>query len=580
MSTPHRRRGGCLLITVLIAVLALSGCGRVVVLDGTAAPRYPQPPTPDIAQLPELPAYKGAPTWSEFKDGVAKAIATGVKNGAVTDHARLDQIVDKLTDGDHDNPGVRVVMATVLSMAKKQSKAPAQIAKSGRTAEDGAVAWAPCGDDGLECASLKVPLDYDKPNGDTIEIKLDRYEAKKPGKRIGVLLGNPGGPGGSGIDFLPAWYGGLSNEIKDSFDVVSFDPRGVGQSDPFYCGPVTGSSDVNPNPKTSAEESAYTEQAAKFADACAKAGTDVLGHMGTKDVARDMEKIRTAMGEDQISYVGYSYGTAIGQTYANMFPDKVRAFVLDGVMDPALTKQQLSSAQTAAFDKALHRFTGSCEKVCIGLAQYLTATLEDDNIKSKYLTSSDYVDQTYLNIGISAALYSAKRWPYLGWALRQAAADKDGTLLALSVDDYTGRSIFSGEYTSNGDDSYSAVMCRDFATSSLDDAYAMSRSGNRLHPVFANRPDVICNEWPVPPDPLGALTWPKGTPVLLVSTTGDPATPHEMGKSVAARNPSAVLLTHNGDGHTAYSNGDSCIDDKVNAFLIDVEAPKKGTVCK
>ncbi|PRZ33878.1 alpha/beta hydrolase family protein [Antricoccus suffuscus] len=579
MSTPYRRRGVYLLITALVAILALSGCGRVVVLDGTAAPRYPQPDAPDVAKLPDLPAYKNTLTWSEFKDGVAKAISTGVKNGAVTDHSRIDQIVYKLADADHDDPGVQVVMATVLSMAKTQSKAPAQIAESGRSAEDGALAWAPCGDDGLECASLKVPLDYDNP-GDTIEIKLDRYKAKDPDKRIGVLLGNPGGPGGSGIDFLPAWYGGLSDEIKDSFDVVSFDPRGVGQSDPFYCGPVSGSSDVNPDPKTKAEEDAYTEQAGKFADACAKAGKDMLKHMGTKDVARDVEKIRTAMGEDQISYVGYSYGTAIGQTYANMFPGKVRAFVLDGVMNTAVTKQQLSSAQTAAFDKALRRFSGSCEKVCTGLAQYLTTKLQDDNIESKYLSSSDYVDQTYLNIGISAALYSAKRWPYLAWALREAAADSDGTLLALSVDDYTGRSIFSGEYTSNGDDSFSAVMCRDFATSSLDDAYAMSRSDNRLHPVFANRPDVICNEWPVPPDPLGALTWPKGTPVLLVSTTGDPATPHEMGKSVAARNPSAVLLTHDGDGHTAYSNGDSCIDDKVNKFLLDVKAPKKGTVCK
>ena len=580
MSTPYRRRGVYLLITALVAILALSGCGRVVVLDGTAAPRYPQPPTPDVEALPELPAYKGTPTWSEFEDGIDKAIETGTKNGSVTDHARLDLIVNKLADADHDDPGVQVVMATVLSMAKKQSKAPAQIAESGRTAEDGALEWAPCGDDGLECASLKVPLDYDDPNGDTIEIKLDRYQAKKPDERIGVLLGNPGGPGGSGIDFLPSWYGGLSDEIKDSFDVVSFDPRGVGQSDPFYCGPVNGSSDVNPDPKTDDEEAAYTEQAGKFADACAAGGTDLLEHMGTKDVARDVEKIRKAMAEDQISYVGYSYGTAIGQTYANMFPGKVRAFVMDGVMDPALTKQQLSSAQTAAFDRALRRFSGSCEKVCTGLAQYLTTKFEDDNIDSKYLTSSDYVDRTYLNIGISAALYSESRWPNLAWALREAAANEDGTLLALSVDSYTGRSIFSGEYSSNGDDSFSAVMCRDFATSSLDDAYAMSRSDNRLHPVFAGRPDVICNEWAVPADPLGPLTWPEDTPVLLVSTTGDPATPHEMAKSVAARNPSAVLLTYNGDGHTAYSKGDSCIDDKVDAFLMDIKAPKKGTVCK
>lgn len=580
MTGSHRRRSAYLVATAILAIMTVAGCGRVVLLQGTAAAQYPQPAIPDISTLPELPAYKNTPTWSEFKSGIAQAIKTGTANGSVTDHSRLDLIVDKLADADHSDPGVKVVMATVLRMAESQSQAPAQIAESGRSAEDGNLVWSTCGADGLECASLKVPLDYDKPNGDSIEIKLDRYKAADPDKRIGVLLSNPGGPGGSGIDFLPSWYAGLSADIRDSFDVVSFDPRGVGQSDPFYCGPVSGSSDVNPDPKTEKDEQAYTEQAQKFADACADAGTDVLKHLGTKDVARDMDKIRTALGEDKISYVGYSYGTAIGQTYASMFPDRVRAFVLDGVLDTALTKQQVSSAQTAAFDKALRRFSGSCPKVCTGLALYLAGKLHDDNIESKYLSGSDYVDSTYLNIGISSALYSVDSWPYLAWALREAAVDDDGTLLALSVDNYTGRSIFSGEYSSNGDDSYDAVMCRDFATSSLKSAYAMSRSDNRLHPVFAGRPDVICNEWAVPPDPLGPLTWPKGTPVLLVSTTGDPATPHEMGKAVAARNPSAVLLTHEGDGHTAYTDGDACIDDKVDAYLLSVKAPKKGTVCK
>ena len=189
---------------MLIVMLAVGSCGRIVVLEGKAASRYPQPAAPDVDNLPQLPDYKKTPTWSEFKSNVAKAIQEGEKNGSVTDHSRIDEIVANLAKADHDEPGVQVVMATVLSMAKSQSKAPAQIAESGRTAEDGELSWGPCGGDGLECASLKVPLDYNNPGGDTIEIKLDRYAAKDPGKRIGVLLGNPGGPGGSGIDFLPS----------------------------------------------------------------------------------------------------------------------------------------------------------------------------------------------------------------------------------------------------------------------------------------------------------------------------------------------------------------------------------------
>ena len=566
---------------MLIVMLAVSSCGRIVVLEGKAAPRYPRPAAPDVDNLPQLPDYKKTPTWSEFKSNVAKAIQEGENNGSVTDHSRIDEIVANLAKADHDEPGVQVVMATVLSMAKSQSKAPAQIAESGRTADDGELSWGPCGGDGLECASLKVPLDYNNPGSDTIEIKLDRYPAKDPGKRIGVLLGNPGGPGGSGIDFLPSWYAGLSDEIKDSFDVVSFDPRGVGQSDPFFCGkPSESYSDANSDPQTKEEEEAYTSEAAKFAEGCGKTGDDVLSHLGTKDVARDLDEIRKAMGEEQITYVGYSYGTAIGQTYANMFSEHIRALVLDGVMDTAVTKQELSSAQTAAFDNALRRFAKSCPDVCTGLAEYLTPKVKDDPIDSKYLSKSDYVDQTYLNVGISATLYLAKRWPLLAWALREAAVNHDGTLLALSVDSYTGRSVFSGEYSSNGDDSFSAVMCRDFETSSLDEAYKMSRSDNRLHPVFAGRPDVICNEWAVSPDALGPLAWPKATKVLLVSTTGDPATPHKMAQAVASRNPSAVLLTHNGDGHTAYSAGDECVDSKVDKFLLKEKLPAKGSVCK
>lgn len=581
MPTAGNRRARILSILIVFGCcLVLAGCNRVDYVEGNGKPRFPVPVLPtNVSALPELPALANTPSWDEFKSGIQAAIDYGTKSGVVTDHARLDAIVKALSKGNHDDPAVKVVMKYVLLLATNEAQSLPPIAPSSDAAGAGTLSWKPCEADGLQCASLKVPLDYTKPSGASVDIKMDRYPARKPDQRIGVLMANPGGPGGSGLDFLPAWYSGLSDELKDHFDIVSFDPRGVGQSDPFVCGKPKSPGDTSPNPKTPAEEAAYTALAKSYGDACDTIDPQMLQNIGTKNVARDMDEMRKAMGEDKITYLGYSYGTEIGQVYANLFPDQVRAFVLDGVVDPGLTKQQLSTAQTAAFDNALSRFAKSCPKVCTGLGQYVVQQSGNKQIDSKYLGSSDYVDPNYADTAISAMLYSKSRWPLLAWALREAAVDKDGTLLALAVDSYSGRSIFTGESSSNGDDSFIAIMCRDFAISSLPDAYRMSRTSNRLHPIFASNPDVLCNEWPSQPDVIGPVTWPKSVPVLLVSTTGDPATPHKLAQNVAARNPSAVLLTHDGDGHTAYSSGDNCIDAKVNQFLIDVKAPKKGTVC-
>lgn len=562
----------------LSLILVLSGCDPKI-LFGAASPQYPQPTLPSPEKIPELAALPDLPTWEEFKKTTDDAIAYGEKNGSVTNHDRLDSIVAKLDGADHDDPGVRLVMRTVMRAAVNQSQEPATVDAAGKSSS-ATLTWTSCGADGLECASLQVPLDYDKPDGPTIDIAIDRYKATDPSKRIGIMLSNPGGPGGSGVDFLPGWYGDLSPEIKASFDVMSFDPRGVGQSAPVICGqPDEPFAQVDSTPETQKQEKAYAKEAAKFASACKNGAGDLLGNVGSRDVAQDMDEIRKAMNEDQISYVGYSYGTVIGQVYANMFPKQVRALVLDGVVDTAKTKQSLSSVQSKAFDNALRRFAKSCQKVCNGLAQYVGQKAADEPIDSKFV--DEKVDDSAVQVGILGTLYSAENWPLLSWALREAAVNKDGTLLALARDNYAGVSIFDGQNAGGGggDDSYFAVMCGDFAVTSLDTAFAMSRSDNRLHPVFAQAPDVLCNEWKPKADPIGAITWPAKTPILLVSTTGDPATPHSMGQAVAARNPSAVLLTHNGDGHTVYARGNKCIDPKVDAFLLKVTLPAKAIVC-
>ena len=576
----HRDRRGVLAL-LLAMVLLMAGCSTEVV-TGQASAKYPMPKLADPENIPELDPLDESPTWSQFIDSLETSVKRGTSNGTVSDISRLAAIVDALSDADHSDPGVQAIMRTVMRAARTPSHPPPTIEQSGKAASAGTLDWQPCGDDGLECASLQVPVDYDNPGGETIEIKIDRYPATDPAKRIGVLLSNPGGPGGSGLDFLPGWYESLSDEIKASFDIISFDPRGVGQSDGLTCGNVDTSANPNPYPNGDAEEDEFTEYAEDAAAACQQAGP-LLDHVGAVNVVKDMEEMRKAMGEEQISYVGYSYGTVLGQVYANLYPESLRATVLDGMVDTAITKQELSSKQNAAFDNALRRFAKTCPEACTGLAQYVVQQAAQTPYPSKYLTSEESVDDYIASLSISSMLRTPENWPLLAWSLREAAANGDGTLLMLIAELGAGISIFDGS-VSGGDglsgDAFNAVMCEDFDVSPLDEAYQMARTDNRLHPVFASPPDVLCNVWPTEREPLGPLTWPEDLPMLLVSTTGDPATPHSMAQTVVSRNPSAVLLTHNGDGHTVYGGEDECVDANVDKFLIDLELPEKGTVCK
>lgn len=587
-----RRRRLVSAVAAVLLVGTTAGCGAVV-LPGGASPAFVRPSAPDPDQLPELEAPDELPTTSEFEERIDEALATG----EIPDHDYLDFLVDGLTGEDPDDPDTRLAMGMVLSSVRRLLNAPEQVdtGSGASPASSDAIDWRPCpsdtsGDgtdtqssggpstDGMECGELLVPVDWDDPDGQTLTIAMDRFPARKPDERIGVLMANPGGPGGSGVDFLPFWYDDLSDDIRDRFDVMSFDPRGVGQSDPVQCGsPPEPFEDVDDTPDTEQEEKDFVEEMQKVAAGCENGAADLLAHVGTSDVAHDMEAMREAMGEDQLSFVGYSYGTMIGQVYANAYPDRVRAFVLDGVMDPALNLQELDAEQIRAFDAALRRFEKTCPDVCGGLAEYVLDESEKSDIETPV---NDWpADPTTVRIAVLSLLYSEADWPVLAMALRQAAVEDDSTLLTLAADDYSGRNVFTGDWDSSGD-AYDAVMCRDFASDEdVHATFVSARQQARLYPVFAGSPRVLCNEWPVEAAPAGALDWPKDTPVLLVSTTGDPATPHSMGQAVAERT-GAPLLTHDGEGHTVYADGIDCIDDKVNAFLLDGTEPKPGTICK
>lgn len=431
-----------------------------------------------------------------------------------------------------------------------------------------------------------MPVDYAHPNGDTLDLALVKHPATSASDRIGPLLVNPGGPGGSGIDLAVnnLW----PSEISKHFDIIGFDPRGVGKSSPLECHDnLEAMYSVNPAPRTPKAVATLESVSKTFVQGCDAKYGDLLAHLGTRDVARDMDQIRKGLGEDKISYLGYSYGTSIGQVYADLFPTKVRAMVLDGVVKLGQPGLEASADQGIAFDKALDNFFENCK------AQASCPLGKDpakvyDRIAAKLLVKplpTDDGSRTLpiglFHLGVGQALYAEFLWPQLASALHQADQGNGTGILALA-DQYLGRQP-DGTYD-NGIEIYFAVSCLDWSWPSQPDAYlaagrAAAVKGPRLAEGIVT--DYIrCAYWPTPPQP---LTPPKakGSPlIVVVSTTADPATPYVNGVDLAKQLPDAALITKVGTTHTAYNQGSSCVDDPVNAYLISLQRPEKGLRCK
>jgi len=439
------------------------------------------------------------------------------------------------------------------------------------------ITWDDCG--AVECATLSVPLDYAEPTGDTIELYVARTPAS--GERYGALFINPGGPGGSAAeyaDYLPF----LLPDVADHYDIVGMDPRGVGGSTPITCGvdpeELYG---VDPTIDSPADRQALLDVTEAYVGDCAAKYPDLLAHLGTKDVARDMDTVRAAMGDDQLSYLGYSYGTAIGQEYAGLFPDRVDKMILDGVLALGPTGLEQADEQALGFETALQRFVDHCNAAegCDISGEALQA-VEDVLAMAEQPGGIPAPDADRpagpgeVNLGLSYALYSESLWPQLDSALA-AARGGDGSELVDLADGYLGLAGF---------EVYFAVNCLDFAWPSGDvDAFfraAKATAAKAPHFGEALVNDYIrCADWPVAPEPLTKVTAPGAPPILVVSTTGDPATPYEAGVAVADTLESGVLITNEGDGHTAVGQGKSCIDDLVTAYLVDDVVPDDGTRC-
>ena len=450
-----------------------------------------------------------------------------------------------------------------------------------------AINWQSCGGS-FECATFKVPVDYANPGGKTLDLALLKQPAKDPSKRIGTLMANPGGPGASAIDFVRIWATVLSKDIRDRFDIVTFDPRGVGQSSPIVChDDLQKLIALDPSPDNAAEWEGVKAESKVFADACAKKYGDLLSALGTKNVARDMDTIRAALGEEKLTYIGYSYGTVIGSVYADMFPTHVRAFVLDGAVDLSLGFEETIGTQAVGFERALAAYEADCDqKKCAAAPNGNTAKVIDDLLASveKAPLPAPSADRAAgpgeVLLGIIEAMYSKFSWRGLTDALTQANKG-DGSAMVKLADQYLQRET-DGSYP-NLIEANSAVNYVDEACSrNPNDYIAMADRLAKAAPHFgasAASSGLTCAYWAATADPLAVPRAAGAPPIVVIGTTNDPATPYEWAVALSKQLESGVLVTHRGEGHTIYAQGDACIDSAVNAYLLELTVPKAGLSC-
>ena len=457
----------------------------------------------------------------------------------------------------------------------------------------------------LQCADLTVPLSYDDPTGPTIELKVLRKQATDQANRIGSVVTNPGGPGGSGVEnaaYLGAF--GLAKDMNTRFDVVGFDPRGVGSSVPEIRCQSDAERDAtrsaNVRTRTQEEVASVDALTQQFAQGCLAMsgrpddieGAAFLANVGTRNVAKDMDVLRAALGDNQLTYVGWSYGTAIGTTYAELFPQNVRAMILDGAIDPNADASAQEIGQYEGFQKAFDDFASWCARqpeCALGTDPADATTNYQALVRPLLEQQSALPDGRVLSfsdatLGTITALYSQSTWPTLSDALTALAAG-DGTGLMALADSYLGRDA-NGHY-GNLQDALTAVNCIDGRSTPFDPTMAqqLAEKKNAAAPFLTSGDPPAatrspCDFWSAPAAPADPLSGVPGLPqVLVISTTKDPATPYQAGVELADT-LDAVLLSVDGTNHGAFiTTGNKCVDQIGNDYLTDLTLPADGATC-
>ncbi|MFG6403623.1 alpha/beta hydrolase [Microbacterium sp. P04] len=455
--------------------------------------------------------------------------------------------------------------------------------------------WQSCGADGadFDCARVQVPRDWENPGVASIEIAIIRHRAGI-GAPIGSLLVNPGGPGVSGVDFVRTSLASLVDaQLEDAYDVVGFDPRGVGSSTAVNC--YDGADldaylfDIPQAERGSdAWEAELEAHNAAFAQACEANSNGILPYVSTENAARDLDVLRAVLGESSLDYLGYSWGTALGTDYAELFPDRVGRLVLDGALDPSVPGYLVGVGQMEGFQRSLDAFLADClqGQDCPFRGTVADAQADLDAllaaVDARPLTAADgrRLGADTLMTAILTALYSPGNWPFLAQALT-AAQDGDPAPAFTLADSYSDRQ--GGEYLGNSEEAFPAYNCMDYPLSTdeqNDEAAADLAQVAPLAAEYLLGPDV-CEDWPYPPtgtrEPASA---PDAAPILVIGTTSDPATPYEWAVSLADQLETATLITRVGEGHTGYNKGNTCVDDAVDAYLIDGTVPSGDVRCE
>ncbi len=452
--------------------------------------------------------------------------------------------------------------------------------------------------DGLQCTHLTVPLDYAEPDGDTVRLGVLRKQAKSRGERIGSLVVNPGGPGAAGLS-TAAHLADANTTLANLFDFVGFDPRGVGSSEPTVeClsdqeidEERASDDELDVSPEGLREQESETKEYVQECVENTEHGEEMLANIGTRDVARDIDVLRAVLGDEKLTYLGYSYGTRIGSTYAEAFPGNVRAMVLDGALDPSKDPVEEVVAQGAGFQKAFDDFAAWCAKEddcalgsdpskAVRRFHDLVRPLADNPVQVGDGRRLSYEDAT---TGVVQALYSEQLWEPLNTGLNELEQNEGDTLMSLA-DMYLERDP-DGKYSTT-QDVFTAVRCVDDPrVTDPQVALAASREYKEAAPFLddGNPPTAAldaCAYWPVPNTSQPHVPNVPGLPkVLVISTTGDPATPYDAGIALA-KGLGGALLTYEATQHTVFLQENACVDDAGVAYLTDLKLPPEGTRCK
>lgn len=454
--------------------------------------------------------------------------------------------------------------------------------------------WGACEDvaaDGVECGTLTVPLAWTDPGGKQIDVAVARIPGS--GQDTGSLVINPGGPGGSGVNFLESAPYLFSTEIRSAYDLVGFDPRGVGRSEGIECLSDAETDEyrsVTAEPGSAEADQISEEWGARIAESCEQNSGEVLPYLDTYSTARDMDVLRSALGTEQLDYFGYSYGTYLGSSYADLYPDRVGHFVLDGAIDPTLTMDEISAGQAEGFEKATDAFVQDC------LDAADSCPLKGDVAEAKKQLQAFFaaVDASPLDSGdpdrpltgalarsaVLMLMYSDELWPSGREAL-VAGMNGDGSQL-LEISDRSAERQLDGSYRTNSQYAITAVNCLDHP--GIADEDWQKQNAERLAEQFPTFGPSLggnaCAQWPQAPVREPAPISAEGAaPIVVIGTTGDPATPYAWSTALADQLDSGVHLTWEGNGHTAYGRSGGCIEEQVNAYLLDDTVPEDGFTC-